>query len=73
MLESLNVIALVRDQHADKFIFLYDEESIPSLYDHLEVLAADEELDFSLQNVVCVCRKIKELQAVNASGILNFE
>jgi hypothetical protein len=70
MKQSLNVIALVRDTHADTFIFLYDKESVPHLYDHLETLANDKELNLTIQDVVVVCRKIKELEFVNS---LNFE
>lgn len=73
MPDTLNVVAMIRDKQNDKFIFLYDNESIDELYDQIQVLAADEELGLTLQQVVLLCRKVRERQMANEYDSNNFE
>ena len=44
--KNLNVVALVK-KNSERFIFVYDDESIPALLNQLQKYVDDDELEFT--------------------------
>ena len=61
MEQSVNVLALVKD--GERFVFLYDEKSIPQLLQTLGRYAADPELNFSWYDAAVLSQKVRKLVA----------
>ena len=59
MTTSVNVLALVRDEH--RYIFLYDDESIREVLSHLSASAADPELEFSWYDAAILSQRIRTM------------
>lgn len=60
MSSSVNVLALVKD--GERFVFLYDEQSIATLLQTLGRYAADPELSFSWYDAAVLSQKVRRLQ-----------
>ena len=60
MSSSVNVLALVKD--GERFVFLYDEQSVAALLQTLGRYAADPELSFSWYDAAVLSQKIRRLQ-----------
>jgi hypothetical protein len=60
MHSSVNVLALVKD--GERYVFLYDEASIPTLLQTLGRYAADPELSFSWYDAAVLSQKVRKLQ-----------
>lgn len=65
MSSSVNVLALVKD--GERFVFLYDESSIPTLLQTLGKYAADPELNFSWYDAAVLSQKVRRLQKQDGS------
>jgi hypothetical protein len=57
MERGINVIALVKD--AERYIFLYDNESTPALMQTLGRFAGDPELSFSWYDAAVLSQKVR--------------
>jgi len=57
---NVNVIALVKD--GERYVFLYDEHSIPQLLQTLGRYAADPELNFTWYDAAVLSQKVRRLQ-----------
>ena len=55
----VNVVALVKD--AERYIFLYDNESAPALMQTLGRFAGDPELSFSWYDAAVLSQKVRRL------------
>lgn len=59
MANSVNVLALVRDEH--RFVFLYDDQSVETVLATLSQYAMDEELEFTWYDAAMMAQKVKRL------------
>ena len=59
MENSVNVLALVKDD--ERYVFLYDENSVPQLLQMLGRYAADPELTFSWYDAAVLSQKVRRL------------
>ncbi len=59
MERGINVVALVKD--AERYIFLYDNESAPALMQTLGRFAGDPELSFSWYDAAVLSQKVRRL------------
>ena len=59
MENSVNVLALVKDD--ERYVFLYDDQSIPQLLQMLGRYAADPELTFSWYDAAVLSQKVRRL------------
>ena len=59
-MESVNVIALVKD--GERYVFLYDEESYSELLQTLGRHAADPELNFTWYDAAVLSQKVRRMQ-----------
>ncbi len=57
MERGINVIALVKD--AERYIFLYDNESAPALMQTLGRFAGDPELSFTWYDAAVLSQKVR--------------
>ena len=57
MERGINVIALVKD--AERYIFLYDNESTPALMQTLGRFAGDPDLSFSWYDAAVLSQKVR--------------
>lgn len=67
MTTSVNVLALVRDEH--RYVFLYDDRSVHEVLSRLSASASDPELDFTWYDAAVLSqrvRKMAEQQAFDA-------
>lgn len=67
MTTSVNVLALVRDEH--RYVFLYDDHSVHEVFSRLSASAADPELEFTWYDAAVLSqrvRKMAEQQAFDA-------
>jgi hypothetical protein len=64
MERGINVVALVKD--AERYIFLYDNESAPALMQTLGRFAGDPELSFSWYDAAVLSQKVRRLSRENA-------
>ncbi|MBX3436717.1 MAG: hypothetical protein KF861_04440 [Planctomycetaceae bacterium] len=60
MRTSVNVLALVKD--GERYVFLYDENSVSTLLQTLGRYAADPELNFSWYDAAVLSQKVRRLQ-----------
>jgi hypothetical protein len=67
----VNVLALVKD--GDRYVFLYDDRSLPQLLQTLGRYAADPELSFSWYDAAVLSQKVRRLQQVDQSTPLYRE
>ena len=64
MERGINVVALVKD--AERYIFLYDNESAPALMQTLGRFAGDPELSFSWYDAAVLSQKVRRLSRETA-------
>lgn len=57
---NVNVIALVKD--GERYVFLYDDQSVPQLLQTLGRYAADPELNFTWYDAAVLSQKVRRLQ-----------
>jgi hypothetical protein len=57
---AVNVLALVRD--GQRYIFLYDDQSIESVLATLAEYASDPELDFSWYDAAVLSQRVRKLR-----------
>lgn len=71
MEKSVNILAMVRDEH--RFIFLYDDDSIDTLLATLSEFAADPELEFTWYDAAVLAQRVRgmleQLQAGPPQGL----
>ena len=60
MQRQVNVLALLKD--GERYVFLYDDHSIPQLLQTLGRYAADPELSFSWYDAAVLSQKVRRLQ-----------
>jgi hypothetical protein len=60
MERGINVVALVKD--AERYIFLYDNESVPSLLQTLGRFASSPELSFTWYDAAVLSQKVRKLE-----------
>jgi len=58
---NVNVIALVKD--GERYVFLYDDQSVSQLLQTLGRYAADPELNFTWYDAAVLSQKVRRLQA----------
>lgn len=61
MNKSINVLALVKD--GERYVFLYDENSVSALLQTLGRYAADPELNFSWYDAAVLSQKVRRIQS----------
>lgn len=61
MKRGINVVALVKD--AERYIFLYDDESAPALMQTLGRFAGDPDLSFSWYDAAVLSQKVRRLSS----------
>lgn len=66
MSEGVNVIALVKD--AERYIFLYDDESAPTVLQTMGRFASDPELSFSWYDAAVLAQKVRKLKREHAES-----
>jgi hypothetical protein len=59
----VNVLALVKD--GERYVFLYDDRSLPQLLQTLGKFAADPELSFSWYDAAVLSQKVRRLQQID--------
>jgi hypothetical protein len=64
MSRAVNVLALVRD--GQKYIFLYDDNSVQQVMSQLAEFAADPELDFTWYDAATLSQRVRDLQSEEA-------
>lgn len=64
-MDSVNVIALVKD--GERYVFLFDQESAPQLLQTLGKYAADPELNFSWYDAAVLSQRVRRLQRESES------
>lgn len=64
MNRGINVVALVKD--AERYIFLYDDESAPALMQTLGRFAGDPDLSFSWYDAAVLSQKVRRLSSETA-------
>jgi integrase/recombinase XerC len=60
MQRSMNVLALVKD--SERFVFLYDDQSIGTLLQTLGKYAADKSLSFTWYDAAVLSQKVRKLR-----------
>ena len=60
MSKAVNVLALVRD--GQRYVFLYDDNSVETVLEKLSEFAADPELDFTWYDAATLSQRVRELQ-----------
>jgi len=59
MTTSVNVLALVRDEH--RYVFLYDDRSIQTVLGRLSASASDPELDFTWYDAAVLSQRVRKM------------
>lgn len=59
MAKSVNVLALVRDEH--RFVFLYDDDSVDTMLATLSQYANDPELDFTWYDAAMMAQRVRKM------------
>ena len=59
MANSVNVLAMVRDEH--RFVFLYDDKSVETVLATLSQYAMDSELAFTWHDAALMAQRVKRL------------
>lgn len=71
MQRSMNVLALVKD--SERFVFLYDDQSIGTLLQTLGKYAADKSLSFTWYDAAVLSQKVRKLrQESDAEAVTNL-
>lgn len=73
MKREVNVLALVKDQ--ERYVFLYDEQSIETLLEQLGNCAADPELSFTWYDAAVLSQRVRRLREQveeESDGVSNF-
>lgn len=60
MSKAVNVLALVRD--GQRYVFLYDDNSVETVLEKLAECAADPELDFTWYDAATLSQRVRDLQ-----------
>ncbi|MFN9719844.1 MAG: hypothetical protein ACK58L_14180 [Planctomycetota bacterium] len=60
MSKAVNVLALVRD--GQRYVFLYDDDSVETVLEQLADFAADPDLDFTWYDASVLSQRVLELQ-----------
>jgi len=60
MQSSMNVLALVKD--SERYVFLYDDESVATLLQTLGRYAADKSLSFTWYDAAVLSQKVRKLK-----------
>ena len=60
MSRAVNVLALVRD--GQRYIFLYDDNSVQQVLAQLGDFAGDPELDFTWYDAATLSKRVRDLQ-----------
>ena len=60
MSKAVNVLALVRD--GQRYVFLYDDNSVETVLEKLAEFAADPELDFTWYDAANLSQRVRDLQ-----------
>lgn len=60
MSRAVNVLALVRD--GQRYVFLYDDNSIEQVQEKMAEFAADHELDFTWYDAAVLSERVRQLQ-----------
>jgi hypothetical protein len=68
MTRRVNVLALVKD--GERYVFLYDDQSLPQLLQTLGRHAADPELSFSWYDAAILSQKVRRLQQADQKPTL---
>ena len=64
MSQAVNVLALVRN--GQRYIFLYDDNSVRQVLSQLAEFAGDPELDFTLYDAATLSQRVRDLQSEEA-------
>ena len=59
MAKSVNVLALVREEH--RFVFLYDDANIDTMLATLSQYANDPELDFTWYDAAMMAQRVRKM------------
>jgi hypothetical protein len=59
MSKSMNVLALVRDEH--RFVFLYDDSSVETMLTTLSQYASDPELEFTWYDAGMLAQRVRRM------------
>ncbi len=59
MSKSMNVLALVRDDH--RFIFLYDDNSVETMLTTLSQYASDPEMEFTWYDAAMLAQRVRRM------------
>ncbi len=59
MTTSVNVLALVRDEH--RYVFLYDDHSVREVLSRLSASAADPELEFTWYDAAILSQRVRSM------------
>ena len=64
MSQAVNVLALVRN--GQRYIFLYDDNSVRQVLSQLAEFAGDPELDFTWFDAATLSQRVRDLQSEEA-------
>jgi hypothetical protein len=64
MSQGVNVIALVKD--SERYVFLYDDESAPTVLQTMGRFASNPELSFSWYDAAVLSQKVRKLKREHA-------
>ena len=67
MTMSVNVLALIRDEH--RYIFLYDDQSVREVLRHLSASASDPELDFTWYDAALLSQRVRKMSELLDANI----
>ncbi len=70
MSRAVNVLALVRD--GQRYVFLYDDNSVDTCLEKLAEFAADPELDFTWYDASVLSQRVLQLQDEEAEETQDF-
>jgi len=59
MTKSVNVLALVRDEH--RYVFLYDDHSVCEVLSRLSASASDPELEFTWYDAAVLSQRVRKM------------
>ncbi len=68
-----NILALVKNDTGERFIFLYDDQSCGKLLQTLSRYAADPELNFSWYDAAALSQRVRPLMTVGNNAITTEE
>ncbi len=71
MSKSVNVLALVREEH--RFVFLYDDNSIETMLATLSQYANDPELDFTWYDAAMMAQRVRKMLETQQQCDSEFE